>query len=152
MIEKHLDESTKIMGNMARDAFYMLDNQVILNCLKSAVDAHQNWLNTLKDMAQTGELKPLQTDYTRCGLGHFYYAFKPVNAKVIDIWNGLDKKHKTFHSYGTQMITAIRSGRLDELQQIYEKAEDYSKELISDFQKLIQIIDSLTNEGVRIFE
>ena len=30
-IEKHLDESTKIMGNMARDAFYMLDNQVILN-------------------------------------------------------------------------------------------------------------------------
>ncbi len=151
-IEKHLDESTKIMGNMARDAFYMLDNQVILNCLNSAVSAHQNWLSTLKSIAQTGELKPLQTDYTRCGLGHFYYAFKPVNEKVIDIWNGLDEKHKTFHSYGTQMIAAIRSGRLGELQQIYEKAESYSKELISDFQKLIQIIDSLTKERVRIFE
>ena len=151
-IEKHLDESTKIMGNMARDAFYMLDNQVIVNCLNSAVDAHQNWLNTLKNIAQTGELKPLQTDYTRCGLGHFYYAFKPVNAKIIDIWNGLDEKHKTFHSYGAQMIAAIRSGRLGELQQIYEKAENYSKELISDLKKLIQIIDSLTNERVRIFE
>ncbi len=151
-IEKHLDESTKIMGDMAHDAFYMLDNQVILNCLKSAVDAHQNWLNTLKNIAQTGKLKPLQTDYTKCGLGHFYYAFKPVNAEVVDIWNGLDEKHKTFHSYGTQMIAAIRSGRLDELQQIYDKAENCSKDLICDFQKLIQIIDSLTDERIRIFE
>lgn len=151
-IEKHLDESTKIMGNMAHDAFYMLDNQVLLNCLNSAVSAHQNWLNTLKSIAQTGQLKPIQTDYTKCGLGHFYYAFKPVNEKVIDIWNGLDEKHKTFHSYGTQMIAAIRSGRLGELQQIYEKAENHSKELISDLNKLIQIIDSLTNERVRIFE
>lgn len=151
-IEKHLDESTKIMGNMAHDAFYMLDNQIILNGLNSAVDAHQKWLNTLKNIAQTGELKPLQTDYTRCGLGHFYYAFRPINAKVIDIWNGLEEKHKTFHSYGTQMIAAVRSGRLDELQQIYEKAENYSKELISDIQKLVQIIDALTNEQVRIFE
>lgn len=151
-IEKHLDESTKIMGNMARDAFYMMDNQVMLNCLNSAVSAHQNWLSTLKTIAHTGELKPLQTDCTKCGLGHFYYAFKPVNPKVLDIWNSLEEKHKTFHSYGTQMISAIRSGRTDELQQIYEKAEAYSKELISDFQKLIQIIDSLTKEQVRIFE
>ena len=152
IIEKHLDESTKIMGNMAQDAFYMLDNQVMLNCLNSAVSAHQNWLNTLKTIAQTGELKPLQTDCTKCGLGHFYYAFKPVNAKVIGIWNGLDEKHKTFHSYGTQMISAVRAGRSGELQQIYEKAENYSKDLIADFQKLIAIIDSLTKERVRIFE
>ena len=151
-IEKHLDESTKIMGNMARDAFYMLDNQVLLNCLNSAVSAHQSWLNTLKSIAQTGQLKAIQTDYTKCGLGHFYYAFKPVNEKVIDIWNGLDEKHKTFHSYGTQMIAAIRSGCSGELQQIYEKAENHSKELISDLHKLIQIIDSLTNERIRIFE
>ncbi len=31
-IETQLDESTKIMGTMARDAFYMLDNQIVLNC------------------------------------------------------------------------------------------------------------------------
>ena len=42
-IEKHLDESAKLMGNMARDAFYMLDNQIILNCLNSAIQAHQSW-------------------------------------------------------------------------------------------------------------
>ncbi|MDE7322328.1 MAG: CZB domain-containing protein [Lachnospiraceae bacterium] len=152
MIEKHLEESTQIMGAMVQDAFYMLDNRVLLNCLNSAVDAHRNWLNTLKEMAQTGTLKVLQTDCTKCGLGHFYYAFKPVNPQIIDIWNGLEAKHKTFHSYGTEMIGAIQTGRSDELQHIYEKAEDCSKELIADFQSMIRIIESLTKGGIRIFE
>lgn len=151
-IEKHLDESTKIMGEMAKDAFYMLDNQVVLNNLYNAIEAHKNWLNTLKDIAQTGEIKVLQTDCTKCGLGHFYYAFTPLNPKVTAIWNGLDKKHRMFHSYGTEMLSLVRSGQTGELQQIYEKAAVCSKELITDFQQLIQIIDSLSKDHIRIFE
>lgn len=152
MIEKHLDESTKIMGAMAQDAFYMLDNQVVLNNLKNAISAHQSWLGTLKEMAQSGQLKVLQTDYTKCGLAHFYYAFKPTNAEIKDIWNGLDNKHKRFHTYGSEMVSAIRSGHKDNLQQIYKKAEACSEDLISDFRKLIQIIESLTKNHIRIFE
>ncbi len=151
-IEKHLDESTKIMGEMARDAFYMLDNQVVLNSLNSAIDAHQKWLNTLKEMAQTGTLKVLQTDCTKCGLGHFYYAYQPLNPKVTDIWKKLGEKHKTFHSFGTDMTKAIRAGNTGNLQEIYKEAEGCSKELISDFHRLIQIIQELTKENVRIFE
>ncbi len=150
-IEKHLDESTKIMGAMARDAFYMLDNQVMLNCLNSAVTAHRNWLKTLHEISQTGKLKVLQTDCTKCGLGHFYYSFKPVNPKVTEIWDGLDKKHKTFHSYGTEIISAVRAGHTDKLQQIYNKAEKCSKDLISDFQQLIRIIEALSKEHACVF-
>lgn len=152
MIEKHLEESTQIMGSMIQDAFYMLDNKVLLNCLNSAVDAHHNWLNTLAEMARTGTLKVLQTDYTKCGLGHFYYAFKPVNPQIIDIWNGLEAKHRTFHSYGVEMIRAIQSGHSSELEQIYKKAEACSKDLNADFQSMIRIIGALSKEGVRIFE
>ena len=152
MIEKHLEESTKIMGRMVQDAFYMLDNHVLLNCMNSAIDAHRNWLNTLHEMAQSGTLKVLQTDCTKCGLGHFYYTFKPVNPQIATIWNELDGKHKTFHSYGTEMITAIRSGRSQDLQQIYEKAETCSRDLISDFQTIIQIIETLSKDNIRIFE
>ena len=151
-IEKHLEESARIMGAMAQDAFYMLDNQVVINCLNSAIDAHRNWLNTLKDIAQTEKLKVLQTDCTKCGLGRFYYAFKPLNPNITGIWNGLEEKHKTFHTYGTEMISAVRSGRTGELLQIYDKAETCSNELISDFQKLIRIIENLTKENIRIFE
>lgn len=152
MIEKHLEESTKIMGSMVQDAFYMLDNQVLLNCLNSAIDAHRNWLNVLKEMAQTGTLRALQTDCTKCGLGHFYYAIKPIHPQIIGLWNGLEGKHKAFHSYGTEMIGAIRAGRSGELQSIYKKAEDCSKELLADFQMIIRIIESLSRENIRIFE
>lgn len=151
-IEKHLDESTKIMGSMAQDAFYMLDNQVLLNCLMGAIEAHKNWLNILKEIAQTKELKVLQTDCTRCGFGHFYYTFKPLNSQVLEIWKRIGDKHKTFHAFGTEMISAVRSNRVGELQQIYERAELFSKDLLSDFHLLSQIIESLSREHVRIFE
>lgn len=151
-IEQHLEESTKIIGTMVQDTFYMLDNQVLINCLNNAVEAHRNWLNILKEMAQTQTLKILQTDCTKCGLGHFYYAFKPVNPQVVNIWQGLEGKHKTLHSYGTEMINAIQSKQNNNLQQIYEKAESCSKELIADFQTVIRIIESLTKNNIRVFE
>ncbi len=152
MIEKHLEESTKIMGSMAQDAFYMLDNQVVLNCLNNAVEAHKNWLNTLKDIAQTGECRVLQTDCTKCGLGRFYYAFKPSNPQIADIWNGLEGKHKTFHSFGTEMVSAVRAGHTDVLQEIYEQAYECSEDLIADFRKVIDIIERLSKDNIRIFE
>ncbi len=151
-IEKQLGDSTKIMGKMAQDAFYMLDNHILLQCIQHAAAAHQSWLDTLKEMAQSGQMKPLQTDCTKCGLGHFYYAFQPVHPKVTDIWNGLEEKHKTFHTYGTKMIAAIQEGRSSELEQIYKEAEACSKGLGADFEKLIEVIERLTKEGVRIFE
>ena len=50
------------------------------------------------------------------------------------------------------MISAIQSNRTKELQKIYDKAEACSKDLLSDFQTLIRIIESLTREHIRIFE
>ena len=139
---------------MTQDSFYMLDNQVVINCLNSAIDAHKNWLNTLKDIAQTGELKALQTDCTKCGFGHFYYTFRPLNSKVKPLWDALDSKHKEFHSYGDEMINVINSGDTDEykLQQIYKKANDCSNELLSDFQTIVQIIGTLTRDNISVFE
>ena len=151
-IEQHLEESTKIMGRMAQDAFYMLDNQVLLNCINGAIEAHRNWLETLREMAQDGSLRTLQTDCTKCGLGHFYYAFKPVHPQIADVWSKLERKHETFHSYGTEMITAIKSGHSENLQKIYEKARACSEDLISDFQSIIRTIEALSRENVRIFE
>ncbi len=151
-IEEHLQESVKIIGAMTQDAFYMLDNQIVIDCLYSAIDAHKNWLRTLKDIAQTGKVKVLQTDCTKCGMGRFYYNFSPVNPTVKKIWDRLDIKHKEFHSYGSEMLAAVHSKDAIDLQQIYHNAECCSNELLSDFQTLIHIIEALTKEQIRIFE
>ncbi len=151
-IEKELDDSVKIMGSMAADTFYMPDNRIVLDWLDTVVHVHQNWLNTLKSMAQTGKTDILQTDSTKCGLGRFYYAFKPVNPQVLEVWNRIDAKHKAFHSYGANMLSAIQNDHTEELQPIYERAESCSKELVSDLHTLIRIIESLTKAQIRIFE
>ena len=65
---------------------------------------------------------------------------------------GLDGKHKTFHAYGTEMISAVRAGRTGELLQIYQEAESCSEELLADFRSLAQIIENLTKQQIRIFE
>ena len=102
-------------------------------------------------MAQSERLQPLQTDCAKCGLGHFYYAFHPVNPAVKELWDGLEGKHRTFHSYGIQMIAATRAGRTSTLPQIYENARQCSSDLTRDFQKLIQTIESLSEQKIRIF-
>lgn len=151
-IEKHLEESTGIMGSMAQDAFYMLDNKAVLDCLKSAIGAHRRWLGTLKEMAQQGKAKVLQTDCTKCGLGHFYYAFKPLNPQIKGIWEGIEEKHKKLHSYGTKMLSAVQSGRTEGLLQIYGEAEACSKDLISDFEEIMARIESLSKDNIRVFD
>ena len=151
-IEKQLDESIKIMGGMAQDAFYMLDNQVVLNCMHNAVTAHKGWMGTLKEIAQEGKIKVLQTDYTKCGFGRFYYAFHPLHPEVARIWDGLGEKHRLFHSYGTKMLPAIQAGNTEEWKKIYKEAEVCSQELLADFQKLIRLVEELSKEEIRIFE
>lgn len=152
IIEEHLEESAQIMGDMAQDAFYMLDNQIVENCLHSAIEAHRNWLDTLNEIAQTGELRVLQTDCTKCGLGRFYYAFKPSHPQIKGIWSGIESKHKAFHSYGTEMISAVRSGGTGDLQKVFEKAKACSEDLISDFQEVIKLIEALSKDNIRVFE
>ncbi len=151
-VEEDLQESVKIIGTMTQDAFYMLDNQIILDCIKSAIKTHKIWLQTLQEMCQTKKIKALQLDCTKCGLGRFYYNFTPVNQKVREIWDKLDKKHREFHSYGAEVISAVKLNNTENLDQIYQKAEICSNELLSYFKSLIQIIETLTREHIRIFE
>lgn len=150
-IEHQLDHSTTMMGSMADDAFYMLSNQVFLNSLNAAITAHTNWLKSLKDMADTGQEKILQTDYTKCGFGHFYYALKPTNKEILPLWNGLSEKHKQFHAYGDEMLAAIHSNDAEIRQEIYQQAESTSKGLIHDFEELIRITEELTRKNQHVF-
>ena len=53
------------------------------------------------------------------------------------------------------MLAAIRSGAGADsrrLEQIYEKAQNCSQDLIRDFHKLIQVTETLTKDRIRIFE
>nr|WP_296485972.1 methyl-accepting chemotaxis protein [uncultured Acetatifactor sp.] len=138
-IEKTLDDTVKKMGDMTKDAFYHLENQEFAQYMNNAISSHQTWLSNLKKMVEEQKIIPLQLDSSKCGFGHFYYAMTPDIPGVLPIWNGLGAKHQKFHKYGAGVINAINNGKHMEAEQIYREAELYSRELIADMKKILQL-------------
>ena len=52
---------------------------------------------------------------------------------------GLGAKHKKFHGYGTEVINAIANNDYYLAEQVYTEAREYSRNLISDMEKIIDI-------------
>ena len=150
-IEKDLEDSSKLMGEIVQDVFYMLDNQVFISTVQNAVIAHQNWLKTLEAMVETGECTPLQTDDAKCAFGHFYYAIKPVNSGVLKIWDGLADKHHRFHNCGAKAIDAIKTQNMAKASQECKEAAKLSEDLIADFNKIIEEAKALDEAGKSVF-
>lgn len=136
-IEKTLDTTVKQMGGMTKDAFFHLEKEEFAEYVQSAIASHHTWLGNLKKMVNSREIIPLQLDSTKCGFGHFYYAMTPDIPGVLPIWEGLGAKHRKFHTYGMTVINALGSGNYAEAERVYWEAENYSKELISDMEKIL---------------
>lgn len=141
-IEKTLDDTVKQMGSMAKDAFFHLENSEFAQYMTTAISSHQTWLGTLRKMVDGRAVIPLQLDSSKCGFGHFYYAMTPDIPGVLPIWEGLGEKHRKFHRYGASVIAAINRSSYEEARQIYRDAENYSKELISDMEKILQLANA----------
>jgi len=138
-IEKILDETVKQMGSMSDDAFYHMKNHEFTKYMDNAITAHNTWLGNLERMIMEQSVLPLQLDPSKCGFGHFYNALTPKIPGVLPIWIELGAKHKKFHGYGAKVINAIENGDYHTASQVYAEAKDYSRNLIADMEKIIQI-------------
>lgn len=136
-IEKTLDETVKQMGGMTKDAFFHLEKEEFAQYMKQAISSHYTWLGNLKKMVDTQTVIPLQLDSSKCGFGHFYYAMTPEIPGVLPIWQGLGPKHQKFHRYGAAVINAIQSQDYLEAEHVYREAENYSRELIADMERIL---------------
>lgn len=151
-IEENLKATNKQLGTMALDPFYMPSNKVFIENLRNAITAHKKWLVTLDTMIKEGKVQPLQTNDHRCGFGHFYYTIKPKNKEILKIWSDLRDSHKHFHEYGGQSINALKKNDQNKAREYYNKAEEVSRNLLSDFEKMIRLAEQLERNKVRVFE
>lgn len=141
-IEKTLDNSVRQMGSMSEDAFFHLENSEFSAQVRNAVTSHQAWLKNLRKMVDERNIIPLQLDSSKCGFGHFYYSMIPEIPAVRSIWDTLGDKHKRFHKFGGEVISALNDSDYAKAEQIYYSAEVYSRELIADLEKILQITEA----------
>ncbi len=140
-IEKTLDDVAKKMGAMTEDPFYRMDGVTFAKYVSNAITAHQNWLANLKRMVDERTVLPLQLDASKCGFGHFYNAMTPRNQEARPIWDAMNAKHRKFHGFGSDVIKALMAEDYTRADQIYREAEQYSRELISDLEKMKRILE-----------
>ena len=141
-IEQMLDESTKQLGDMTDDSFFRMEYTEFVGYMDRAIDAHQTWLANLKKMVDTRNPIPMQFDARKCGFGHFYYSMTPKTPEIREIWIKLDEKHKRFHNFGKQVQQCIMNEDYSGAEKYYSEAEQYSKELLGDFQAMKDIAQS----------
>ncbi|MDE7266233.1 MAG: hypothetical protein K2N89_02050 [Lachnospiraceae bacterium] len=141
-IEKTLDQTVKQMGSMTADAFFHLERQEFAQYMTTAISSHKTWLGNLKKIADSKTITPLQLDSTKCGFGHFYYSMTPDIPSVLPIWEGLGAKHRKFHQYGASVINAVNSGAYTDAERIYRDAENYSRGLIADMERILEIVNA----------
>lgn len=149
-IEEELDQTVKVLGRMAEDTFYMIENKIFAECVKGAAKAHEKWIDSLKLMAEEQKIRPLQTNEKKCGFGHFYYSIIPKNKEILNIWKKLEEKHRNFHQCGISVIDQIKNER--DTHEMVEKAQRLSDELQKDFADILHITQELDKNGLNVFE
>ena len=141
-IEKTLDESAKVMGDMTDDPFFRMEYKVFAQHITTAIAAHENWLKNLKAMVDSESILPLQLNSAKCGFGHFYYSMTPKTPELKEIWVSLEAKHVKFHGYGKNVMDALMKNDVATARKLYEDADRYSEELINDLKQLKAIADA----------
>lgn len=150
-VEATLSQLNHIIGKMAVDYFYMLDNSMFSGQVTSAITAHKKWVDTLHDIVTTGDLTPLQTDFSRCAFGHFYYSMHPVSPMVLPLWKGIESKHKELHQTGQSAIDAVKNQDMAKAAELYQHAKQLSDVLIQDFEAIARLVEELTRQQINVF-
>lgn len=151
-VERHLDGSMSTISKMGHDRFYMLENQTVIDYLERAAAEHIKWLDNFKRIIDTGKINIIQTDYKRCTLGHMHYSIQPVHPEVKKLWEELENNHKKLHGFGAELVEYAKAGRAADGHTLLEKATSCNQELQKEEHKLVELINSLTAQGISIFE
>ncbi|MBE6072302.1 MAG: chemotaxis protein [Clostridium butyricum] len=150
-MEADLDKAASLIGGLVNDRYYMIDNKLFAETINKAIAAHKTWIENLKEVVTNREAIPLQLDYHKCGFGHFYYAMTPRNKQILEVWNRIEDKHMNLHNLGKNIISSVKLGNYN-ISDEYNSAEKISKDLINEFETIINIVNMLDNQNKNAYE
>jgi len=129
-IDNRLSDMLNVMFQSLEGGAHAITNKEILEALSKAVNAHIKWIEVLKTSVDEMRIYPLQTNSKKCAFRHFYNAISINYTEIIDDWERVGKVHHEFHLMGDKVMEAIRNKQKAQAQDLYNKAEVLSKEII----------------------
>lgn len=150
-IESNLEAISITSGQMASNRLYGLGNEDFIKTINAAINAHANWVITLKTNAEKMKIHPIQTDEHKCGFGHFYYSVKPTSPKILELWNAVEKYHHDFHKKGDAVSAGIKDKNAMITMNSVKEAEAISCKMIDIFNRMIEITNDMQLKGEFVF-
>lgn len=112
------------------------DKQLVV-ILKDAKAQHETWMLTLKKAVENGHIIPLQVDSSRCGFGHFYQSLKIDDIRIVNLWDEIDKHHKSLHGLGQEVLSALWEKDFQTAREKYNLARNSSNQVFRIIDEMI---------------
>lgn len=138
------------MKNLNNSAHPITNQEVYLN-VQNAKSDHKAWMDKLSEIIETMEVKPLQTNSKKCAFGHFYHSFEVTHPEIAEEWKKIDKTHHNLHSIGDEIFDAIRNNSKENARLLFEKAVEFSREIFSALDVLLEKLSLMEKRGENIF-
>ncbi len=129
-IDNRLSEMLNEMFQSLEGGAHAITKEEILEAISKAVQAHKKWIGVLKTSVDEMRIYPLQTNSNKCAFGHFYNAIRINYQEVIEEWEQIGDIHHRFHLTGDKVIEAIKNQQNARALDLYNEAEDLSREII----------------------
>lgn len=151
VIENDVSDLSKLTGELNKIDYFKISNEDLIANLDNAIIAHRKWVDILKEMANSMDIKPLQIDGQKCGFGHFYHSVKPKDEEILKIWNEVDEIHDKLHGIGHIVMNDIEKNNKKDALNHASEAKNLSEDIINKFDKMKEISNKLTQEGKSVF-
>ena len=149
------DRLTEVLNHMfegLRTGTQAVTNAELQNVIEKAGKAHTEWMIKLKDIVDTMQLAPLQTNSHKCAFGHFYHALVIEHEAIVKEWKQIEGFHDQFHSMGDKVIKAVKDKDRKLASELYNEASGVSTQILDLLNTVNQKIDVLNKQGIKIFE
>ena len=150
-IEENVQNLSTKCGTFGSSGFYRIPNTDFITSINNAIKAHKGWFQSLKNMVEEMDIKPIQTNGHKCGFGHFYYSVHPTSAKVVPLWQEVEDYHTSLHKLGDKVIKDIKENKKNDAISQLDEAEKLSLKIINMFDKMIIITNELERKDEHVF-
>lgn len=128
-----------------------LTNEALQEAITKAVSSHQNWMQELKGIVESGQPLPIQTNAQKCAFGHFYYALPITHPQIAEDWKKIEQIHHTLHSTGIKVLDALKQGNEELAVKYYDEVDAASVQILELLKNVNAQIDKMTEIGQNVF-
>lgn len=151
-IDEELSGVVKEMISALNGGIHAITNEELIGRLRTAKEAHGNWMRNLKRIVDEMKTYPIQTNSQRCAFGHFYHAMTIKHPDVYKEWSAIDAVHHELHHMGEKVIDAVNGQNSAQAQSLYMQANDLSKQIFTRIDNTIRVIEQKAQAGEEVLQ